>query len=85
MRIFIHSPNERKKINLRFPTRLLFNYVTVTLGAKMIDKYVVMDGAISTHDLRRLVKVLRRMKKKHPHLKLVDIESKDGEVVQISF
>lgn len=83
LRILIQSPGE-KRIRLIFPTRLLFNFMTASLVARIVGKYIPMEEAISSKDIRRMVRVIRRMKRKHPKMKLVHVESSDGEIVQIS-
>jgi len=84
MRIYISSPRE-KTINLRFPTRLVFNKLTAIIGAKAMNKHIQTDEKlnISSHDMKRFFKELIRMKKKYPDLYLVDVESADGDVIKI--
>jgi hypothetical protein len=72
-----------KTIKLLLPTRLIFNSITATIGARMIRKHARMDSSINAHDLRRFVKEVNRMKKIHPRMNIVDIESADGDIVQI--
>lgn len=80
MKIVLGSSNG-KTIKLMFPTRFLFNSITATIGTKIICKYVQKD--VSSHDLRRFAREVNRMKKKHPRMNIVDIESVDGDIVQI--
>lgn len=81
MRIFIHSPGNRT-IRLALPTRLLFNNVTALIGASMFRTQLANSG-IKAADLRKLVRELHRMRKKHPGLMLVEVEQSGGDTVRI--
>ena len=84
MRIVIRSA-EAKSISLRIPARLLLNSVTAKLGAKWIQKHAGLDGAvqISAGDLRRWIRELHRVRKKHRHLNVIDVESAKGDRIHI--
>ena len=83
MRITIKSPDKRT-IKLAFPTRMIFNNFTAMIGAASIRKYVsTKEVSISSADLRRLMKEINRIKRKCPDFELVNVESSDGERVEI--
>lgn len=81
MKISVDLPG-RTPIRLAIPTRLLFNVLTATIGARMMRNQN-LDLPVGGKDLRRLVRELHRMKRKHPNLLLVDVETADGTIVRI--
>lgn len=84
MRILIQSSGE-KAIKITLPTRMLFNSLTASIGAKAIRRYVSTDDVkLSSADLRRLMKEINKIKKRFPGLLIVDVESSDGDIVKIS-
>ncbi|HOJ47839.1 MAG TPA: hypothetical protein PLD48_03070 [Bacillota bacterium] len=85
MRIVVRS-KERKNIHLRFPTRMLFNGFTGTIGAGIVNKHIGTDSGykLRASDLRRLMREINRIKKKHPKLDLVEVHSADGDEVKIT-
>jgi hypothetical protein len=83
MKITIQSPGE-KTIKIAIPTRMLFNGLTAKLGFASIRKYVSTEELnLSSTDLKRLVKEIRKTKNKYPHLELVNVESSDGSKIII--
>lgn len=84
MRILVESSDE-KTIRLIFPTGMIFNRLTATVGSAAIKKHTGTDLAeFRTDDLNRLFRELRRMKQKYPHLELVSVDSHDGDKVRIT-
>jgi len=84
MKILISSRGE-KTVKLLVPTRLIFNRLTGFIVAKALSKYVSFNENIniSSYDINRIIKEFIRMKKKFPDLVLVDIESSNGDIIQI--
>jgi hypothetical protein len=84
MRISVRSHGS-KNIRLRFPTRMIFNSLTGTIGAGIANKYIDMDNGfkLKARDLRRFMREINRVKKKHPDLNIVEVQSTDGEGVTI--
>jgi len=83
MKIIIKS-SDYKSIRLVFPTRLLLNGLTARIGAGAINKHLHPDNfKIKSGDLRRIIKEIHRIKRKYPDLVLIDLESSDGDKVQI--
>lgn len=83
MKITVKSPGE-KSLKFAFPTRMLFNGFTAKIGAASIRKYVSTEVTdISSADLRKLMKEIRRIKDHYPDLELVNVESSDGSSVII--
>lgn len=84
MKIVIQSPDKRP-IKIAFPTRMLFNNLTATIGGWAINKYVATDEVnLSSADMRRLMKEINRIKHKYPDLLLVDVEASDSGSVKIT-
>lgn len=85
MKIVIKS-SEGKNIKLVLPTRLMLNGCTASLSAWLINRTATEEAGIiiDAKSLRLLMKEINRMKKKYPDLLLVDVESKDGEKIQIT-
>ncbi|MEA4832158.1 hypothetical protein SDC9_121532 [bioreactor metagenome] len=84
MRIYVKS-NDGKKFTLLFPSCLIFNDITASIGAKALNKHINMDIdlKLNAHDMRKLIRMLNRMRRKYPDMYLVDIESADGDIVKI--
>ncbi|WP_195283276.1 hypothetical protein [Harryflintia acetispora] len=72
-------------IHLCFPTRMLVNRPLARLLIQQIERETKTNlGAIGAQDLDRLIDEVLRLKKKYPHLDLVDVASWDGDIVQIN-
>lgn len=71
-------------LNLVLPTRLLFGKTVVKL-ANTIGRQYAAEALenIPPEALEALCAELRRIKKKHGTWELVDVESADGDIVQI--
>lgn len=83
MKIKIKS--EGKNINLVFPTRLLVNRFTASIGAEVINENSGSgDMEINAKDLQKLFNEINRIKRKYPKLVLVDVESANGDIVKIT-
>ncbi len=77
MRIIVKGDDAH--INLIIPTPFLCS----KLGAKIFSKYCIKDeGKLSYEQIRSMVDVLKRFRKKHKGWVLVDVES-EGERVLI--
>ncbi|ODU57173.1 MAG: hypothetical protein ABT01_02700 [Clostridium sp. SCN 57-10] len=85
MRILVHAAGD-KTIRVVFPTRLLFNSLTALLAKTAVQKYVPGEAGahLQAHDIRRLMRELNRMKRIHPHLELVSVDSADGDHIRIT-
>ena len=67
-------------INLRLPTGLLLNGLT----AKIVCGFLNDNGVSIPHSqMNVLFRELERYRKKHPDWKLVEVDSADGEHVEI--
>ena len=82
MRIQVKS--EYRNINLVLPTNLIFSKGTLWLAEHYGRKYAgeAMKD-ISPEGLDRLFAEFRRIKRKHKHWVLVEVESSDGDAVSI--
>ena len=82
MRIFIKTDDLKKGINLIIPNSLMFNLVSALFVKKIINKHIP-QGKLKYSDIRKISSILRRMKKNHPGMALVDINTSDGTVIKI--
>ena len=74
-----------KRVNIRIPTRLLFNTITVKIVSKVINGTKDTDKicALKREDIRRIVKAVRLARKNFAGIPLVEVIEKDGEYVRI--
>lgn len=83
MRIFVQEHGE-KPIRLIFPTGMIFNRLTALIGSKVIKEHAGEElSALTSAQLNRLFREIRRIKRKHPKFELVNVESNDGDMVRI--
>ena len=80
----IRIKSSEVNMNLVLPTRLLFGKTVVKLANTIGRRYAAaaLEG-ISPEALELLCAELRRIKKKHGSWDLVDVQSADGDIVQI--
>lgn len=81
MKIRIRS--DEKKFTVLLPTRLLFSKTVLKFGLRMGRKYSDQMPDIPPETVEALCDEIRRIKKKHGAWELVDVQSGDGEMVQI--
>ena len=79
MKIIVKS-DDHKNIKLLFPTGLLLNNITAIFVHRAMKKKGI---SIRIGHLRTLMKVLKRYKRKHKNWNLVEVNSSDGNYVQI--
>ena len=80
----IHIRSGGRKLRLYLPTCLVFSKTFVRLGCKYGLQYAgdaVKD--ISPEAVEALFAEFRRIRQKHGHWELVNIESGDGDIVRI--
>lgn len=83
MRIFVQEHGE-KPIRLIFPTGMLLNKLTAFIGSRVIKEHAGEElSALTSAQLNRLFRVIRKYKRKHPKFELVNVESSDGDKVRI--
>ena len=82
MKIMVKSGNHTN-VNLVIPTSLILNRVSI-LVLQQICKKQGVDLPLSKKQLIELMKVAKTYKRHHPSWKLVEVESADGERVEIS-
>ncbi|HHX72294.1 MAG TPA: hypothetical protein GX701_05130 [Clostridiales bacterium] len=70
-----------KKINIVLPTGMVLNRLTAWFACKAIRKH--SDLKITRKQALRFIKELRRCKRRHRGWKLVEVESSDGDYVEI--
>lgn len=79
MKIIVDEGNGQK-INLRVPTGLMANNIVASLAPQFLKKYGV---ELSKQQAKEFVKEIHRYKKTHPGWKLLEVQSSDGEYVEI--
>ncbi len=82
MRIIVKG-SSHTDVNLAIPTNLVLNRVSILL-LQHICKKQNLDLPLSKKQFIELMKVAKTYKKHHPNWKLVEVESTDGEIVEIS-
>lgn len=81
MRIFV-TKNGETRVNLHVPTGLLLNPVSATLASAFIKE---KDGTRYTGEqLRKAAQVLKDYKRSHPDWVLVEVDTHEGEHVNIT-
>ncbi len=84
MRILIEEDG-KKVFKFVFPNKLIFNRLTAAITAIAIEKHNNLDILnLELSGWRRLFKEINRIKRKFPHLELVDVETHDGDKVKIT-
>ena len=81
MRIRIKS--DERNLNLVFPTNLLIGKTVVKIANTIGRRYTDALEDIPPEALEIFCAELRRIKKKYGAWELVDIESSEGDIVQI--
>lgn len=67
-------------VNLPLPSGLVFNPVSATILAGLCKKYGV---AVSRKQMVDFLKLVREYKKNHPDWRFIEVDSPDGEHVEI--
>lgn len=72
-------------LNIVLPTRMIFSKTMVKIGCRISSRYThaVMDR-LSPEAMEAICEELVRIKKKHGKWELVDIQSADGEKINIT-
>ena len=78
----IQVKDGEQNFRLLLPTGLIFSRLTALIGGAAIKKYAP-DQKISPAQIGALFAEFRRIKRKHGHWDLVDVESADGKCVKI--
>ena len=82
MKIKVISGEHR--IRLVLPTRLIFSPALIRFGLKIARKYAPAElGNIPPEDVEALCRELCRIKKRYGTYELVDIQSANGEMMNI--
>lgn len=85
MKIIVKS-QEAKNINITLPTGLIFNRITLSIALRALNKEMPKNNIrLKQKDKRQIIKLLRRMRRKHPNLELVNVESSDGDIVKVKW
>lgn len=79
MRILIDE-HSGHKIHLVFPSSLLLNRVAARFASKMLAKN---DIPISPEQVNCFVKELRHFKRRHKDWKIIELQSADGDMIEI--
>ena len=79
----IHIREEDRSFTIVLPTRLIFSKTILKFGLRIGKKYSDQVPDIPPEAVDALCDELRRIKKKHGSWELVNVQSSDGEQVQI--
>lgn len=79
MRIIVRD-NGGHDIRLHLPTGLLLNRVTAAFASRFLAKYSV---PVTGEQLRAFLQVLKDFKRTHPQWVLVEVQSANGEWIEI--
>ena len=83
MRIQITS--KQRKYGVSIPNRLIFNGITVRIACAAANKEIVYaDDKISPAVMNTLFSELNRIREKHGSWSLVQVESADGDTIEIT-
>ena len=80
MRIIIDE-GKGKPIKIVLPTGMLLNRLTASMAPGMLEKKGII---ITREQALRLAQAFRSCRRHHPGWKLVEIDSSDGEHIEIS-
>lgn len=81
MKVYINS--NKKKFFIILPTALFLNRLTATIASKVLkSKYP--EFFIEAKDFMKFIFAVKKYKKTHKHICLVDVSSHDGEKVYVS-
>lgn len=68
------------KLNLRFPTRLIAGKLTVSIIVNSTKEKITF----TQEQKKAMVKMLKVCRKQYKGLKLVDVKTADGEIIEIT-
>ena len=81
MKIIVH--NQENNISLRLPGGLLYGRISARIAIAAITKYAP-DCGIPPKEMGLLLAALRDFARIHPHWTLVDITTRDGDIIKIT-
>ncbi len=79
----VHIQAEAKSLTLHLPTRLIFSKTFLKMGLRLGKRYSDAVPDIPPVAMDALCHEIRRIKKVHGTWELVNIQSADGQIVQI--
>ena len=82
MKIRVISPKDNVKICIPLPNTLIMNRLACSLLTRCSNKYT-KGYMIDSNQMYKLMQCLKDSKKVFGHYKLVDIETSEGEIIQI--
>lgn len=82
MRVYVKSPGSIT-IYLALPTCLVINRATLGILQRALGRKDRPGVKISPEQAQRLLSVVRQVKKRYPHLELVDVKTAQGEIIKI--
>lgn len=80
MYIKVQSPE--KNLTLRLPTPILINSLTAAAASRHLSKNGLQ---IPAEILREAFRIVKKYKKRHPDWLFIEVQSANGEYVQIKF
>ena len=82
MKIRIHAQSCR--LNLRIPDNMLYNTLTCTVIRKTIQENTDIAWSMDKETAKEVMRLLKHFSKEYKGLTIVDVETADGQVVQIT-
>jgi len=82
MKIRIHA--QFCRLNLRIPDNMLYNTLTCTVIRKTIQENTEIAWTMDKETTRKMMRLLKHFSKEYRGLTIVDVETADGEIVQIT-
>ena len=83
MKIRVISPKDHVNIFVPIPNALIMNRLTCLMMIRCVNKYT-KGYLIESDQLFQLVKCIKDSKKIYGHYDLLEIATKDGDIVKIS-
>lgn len=78
MRITVRSDEHRFRIPI--PTGLVFNDLTAALAPKFMEQNGI---TITAKQARKVIRAMRKFKRRHRDWVLVEVQSADGDYVEV--
>lgn len=76
----IKIKTEKAKFTLWFPTSLLCSKLTLSIALHASKETIEFNDK----QKEMVIAILKKCKKEYKHVRLVDVETADGEIVQIT-
>lgn len=72
------------RLNIRIPDALLYNTLTSTVIEKTLHEHTEIEWSMDKETAKKVMQILKHFSKEYKGLTIVDVETADGEIVQIT-